>query len=223
MAEFFHHDPESLADYVAVALRAHVAAHGKAALAVSGGTTPVGFFRQLSEEVVPWEHVTVTLVDDRWVPADSPRSNARLVQENLLINGAAAASFLPLVNEAENPESGVDAVEASLRALPLPFAAVVLGLGTDGHTASLFPDGDHLAAALAGPGPVVPMRAEAAGEARITLTLPVLLGADFLAVHFEGEVKKHVFLTALKEGPVEELPIRAVLRGRPDVKVFWKG
>ncbi len=221
VAEFLHNHPDSLADYVTIALRAHVALHGRAALAVSGGTTPVAFFKKLSEAQLPWDKVTVTLVDDRWVPAQSPRSNARLVQANLLQNEAAAAHFLPLVTDAANPESAIDAVEAALHTLPLPFAAVVLGLGTDGHTASFFPGGDHLADALAGPRLVVPMRAEAADEPRITLTLPVLLGATFLAIHFEGEVKKHVFNTAMRDGPVEALPIRAILRGRTDAKVFW--
>jgi 6-phosphogluconolactonase len=221
VAEFLHHHPDSLADYVAVALRDHVAEHGTAALAVSGGTTPVKFFEKLSRTPLPWEKITVTLVDDRWVGEDSPRSNARLVKDHLLQNHAAGAKFLALVTSAATPEEALDEIETALQALPLPFAAVVLGLGTDGHTASFFPGGDHLAEALEGKRLVTAMHAEEAGEPRITLTLPVLLNAKFLAIHFEGEVKKHVFNTALRDGPVEELPIRAILRGRPDAKVFW--
>jgi len=220
--EFLHHHPDSLADYVAVALRDHVAAHGMAALAVSGGTTPVKFFEKLSEIPLPWEKINVTLVDDRWVGAESPRSNAKLVKDHLLQNHAAAAKFLPLVTSTATPDEALNEIEIALKKLPLPFAAVVLGLGTDGHTASFFPGGDHLTEALEGKHLITAMHAQAAGEPRITLTLPVLLAATFLAIHFEGEVKKHVFLTALREGPVEELPIRAILRARPDVKIFWK-
>jgi len=222
VAEFLHHHPDSLADYVAVALREHVAVHGTAALAVSGGTTPVKFFEKLSRTPLPWENITITLVDDRWVGPESPRSNARLVKNHLLQNHAAGAKFLALVTSAATPDEALNDVETALKKLPLPFAAIVLGLGTDGHTASFFPNGDHLADALEGKHMVTAMHAEDAGEPRITLTLPTLLAATFLAIHFEGELKKHVFLTALRDGPVEDLPIRAILRGRPDAKIFWK-
>lgn len=212
----------ALAEAVATAMRARLTT-GEAALAVSGGTTPEKFFAALSQAALDWGRVTVTLADDRWLPETELRSNARLVRERLLVNAAAAARFLPLVTAQATPEAGLETAQAALQALPLPLAAVVLGLGTDGHTASLFPGGDHLARALApAPGRLVEsMHCEAADEPRITLTLPVLTGAGRVFIHIEGDTKRRVLEAALRPGPVEEMPIRAVLRARPDAEIFW--
>jgi 6-phosphogluconolactonase len=196
---------------VAAALRTRIAETGSAALAVSGGTTPVQFFFALSQQILDWADVTITLVDDRCVPENSPRSNARLVRETLLQNAAAAAKFLPLV--------GAD--DAAITALGLPFAAVVLGMGTDGHTASFFPGGDHLAQALTGPHIIETMTAPGVPEPRITLTLPTLLTANFLAVHIEGAEKAAALEAALQPGPIAKMPIRAILARQPAPEIFW--
>ncbi len=208
----------ALADAVATALQARITSAGAAALAVSGGTTPLRFFKQLACRDVNWAAVTVTLVDDRWVPAGSPRSNEALVRQHLLQGKAAAAQFLPLVNGAATPEAGRDAVNVVIAGLSLPLAAVVLGMGTDGHTASFFPGGDRLAEALApGHGALVEtMRADAAIEPRITLTLPVLLAADYVALHIEGEAKRRVL-----ENLSDTMPVAAVLARQPVPDIFW--
>jgi 6-phosphogluconolactonase len=200
----------ALAAAVRDALQARLARDGKAALAVSGGTTPVAFFQHLAREKLDWARVTITLVDDRCVPESSDRSNVRLVKEHLLQHSAKAATFLPLL-------AGQDEKIAPL----LPFAAVVLGMGADGHTASLFPGGDHLAAALAGPHLIETMRAPGAPEPRVTLTLPALLQTELLALHIEGAAKRVVLATAEAAGPVAEMPIRAVLAHRPRATIFW--
>ena len=122
----------ALATDVANALQHHVRIKGSACLAVSGGTTPKLFFETLSRIDIPWSKITITLVDDRQVPDTNPRSNAKLVRDNLLQNRAAGAEFVPLF---ENPDAENVAT----------LDVVVLGMGTDGHTASLFPGGDHLA------------------------------------------------------------------------------
>jgi len=213
----------ALADYVAATLAHRIERDGQAVLAVSGGTTPIKFFQALSAIPLDWQHVTVTLVDDRWVPESSLRSNARLIRQHLLQNKAAEARFVPLVTGHDTPEEALGTVQSTLKLLALPFAAVVLGAGTDGHTASLFPHGDRLAAALSpADGQLVEsMRCEAAGEPRVTLTLPALLAANHVVIHVEGQTKWHVLEAAHLAGPVEDMPIRAVLAHDPPPDVFW--
>ena len=201
---------ETLARDVADELLRAIEAKGKATLAVSGGSTPKLFFEKLSEAELPWQRVTVTLVDERQVPESSERSNARLVRAHLLKNRAAAASFVPLFDNA-------DAAKAAA------FDVVVLGMGNDGHTASFFPGGDHLAEAIDSDTPkrLIEMRAPGAGEPRLTFTLPVLEAAGRLKLHIEGADKKSVLDKALADGPEEDMPVRAVLRSATPVTLYW--
>jgi 6-phosphogluconolactonase len=200
----------ALAADVATALARLIAAQGTATLAVSGGTTPALFLEALSGMAIAWDRVTVTLVDERQVPEDSDRSNARLVRAHLLKDRAAAARFVPLY---DNPEA------ATLEHLDV----VVLGMGTDGHTASFFPAGNHLAEALDPHGRerLIAMTAPGASEPRLTFTLPMLLGASVLMLHIEGAEKRAVLEKALADGPALDMPIRAVLRGDRPVKLYW--
>lgn len=199
-----------LASDVCAALRRLIAEKGEATLAVSGGTTPTLFFEKLSAMGIPWQHVTVTLVDERQVPEDSERSNARLVKAHLLKDKAAAARFVPLYG---NP----DAVKIA------HLDVVVLGMGNDGHTASFFPGGDTLARALdpAGTKKIVAISAPGSGEPRLTFTLPMLLKASHILLHIEGPEKRATLDRALGEGPVEDMPVRAVLRGAAPVTLYW--
>jgi 6-phosphogluconolactonase len=145
-----------------------------------------------------------------------------LVKKRLLQGQAAPAEFVPLVNGAETPEAGQEAANDAIAKLR-PFTAVILGMGTDGHTASFFPGGDRLAEALA-PGTgryVETMRAPGAGEPRITLTLPVVLEAGYLALHIEGAPKRLALDAALRAGSFEEMPVRAVLARLPGPEIFW--
>nr|WP_272212789.1 6-phosphogluconolactonase [Marinicella sp. W31]MDC2878708.1 6-phosphogluconolactonase [Marinicella sp. W31] len=156
----------ALAADVAERLAAAIADNGTASIAVSGGSTPKAFFRALSTTPIDWEKVTVTLVDERFVPEDNPRSNHRLVKENLLLGPAAEARFIPLYQNVENVEEAAEIVTNKVLATSLPFDVVVLGMGTDGHTASFFPGGDTLAKALDSKTPVgvMAMHAEGAGK-----------------------------------------------------------
>lgn len=212
---------EALADAVAANLKAGVSARGAASLAVSGGSTPARFFRALSARAdVPWDKVTVTLVDERWVDESSDRSNGRLVKANLLTGRAAAATFVPLYQGGTEP----DAYAAGLarRQVPSPLDAAILGMGNDGHTASFFPGGDTLSEALTGEGPVVAIRAPGAGEPRVTLTLKVLLASRALYLHIEGNDKVATLEKAEAAGPVEDMPVRAVLRQtQTPLTIYW--
>ncbi len=215
----------ALAERVADRLRAGLATRGRALLAVSGGSTPREFFAQLARQPLDWAQVQVTLVDERWVPESDERSNARLVQSLLLQHAASAAQFVPLYTGDATPEAGLAIVRARIDALPLPFDAVVLGMGDDGHTASFFPGGDHLAEALDldGQTSVLPMHAPAAGEPRITLSLPVLLQTETLILLVSGEKKRDLLADArLGLGAAQHYPVRAVLtQTRVPGAVYW--
>ncbi|MCX7513284.1 6-phosphogluconolactonase [Frateuria sp. STR12] len=215
----------ALAERVADRLRAGLVERDFALLAVSGGRTPLQFFDLLSQATLDWSRVQVTLVDERWVDGDDPRSNARLVREHLLQNAAAAARFVPLYTGDATPEEGQPEAGRRVHALPLPFDAVVLGMGLDGHTASFFPGGDQLEAALDLnlPNGAVPMRAPGAGEPRITLTLSTLLETRHLFLHIEGEAKRDVLAQArLGGGDAAHYPVRAVLERSPvPLAVYW--
>ncbi len=214
---------QALAASVADQLRAALAERGRAVLALSGGTTPVRFFQALAEQPLPWKQVAITLVDERWVDETQPRSNAALVREHLMYGAAAVASFLPLYrNYGEDPAQALPELETELAQLPLPLDVAVLGMGTDGHTASFFPDGDYLAQALdpTGIAKVLPMHAPGAGEPRITLTLPVLVAARHLYLHIEGQEKAQVIEAAVAAEPGP--PIAAVLRAASaPVQAYW--
>lgn len=194
----------ALATDVAAALARCVASNGKACLAVSGGATPKLFFEKLSAADIAWKKITVTLVDERQVPETSDRSNERLAREHLIQNFAAHALFTPISAE-------------------IKIDVAILGMGSDGHTASFFPGGDNLAKALDPNGKqrITPMSAPGAGEPRLTFTLPALLEASHICLHIEGQEKRNVLDLALGEGPTEAMPIRAFLRSPKPLTLYW--
>ncbi|WP_113064678.1 6-phosphogluconolactonase [Oleiagrimonas sp. MCCC 1A03011] len=211
---------QALAETVARDLRVAIDARGQAGMALSGGSTPKRFMEQLARCALDWSKVVVTLVDERWVPPEHPRSNAGLLRKHLLHGPAAQAQFVPLYAHAPTPENGLPRVATRLDALDLPLDVVVLGMGEDGHTASFFPEGDHLRQALDpnGSARVLPMRAPGADEPRITLSLPVLVQARALYLLIEGDAKRRVLEQAMDDA---ELPIGAVLQHAPDLQTYW--
>lgn len=214
---------KELAEAIADRIRHAIAERGEAAIAVSGGSTPGKFFQALGKfRDVDWTKVVVTLVDERWVDETSDRSNALLVNEKMLQGPAAVARFIPLYSGGDEPDATqVAKTNTLIETLPKPFAAVILGMGNDGHTASFFPGGDTLDEALTAAGPTLAIHAPGAGEPRITFTLPRLLETDGLYLHIEGEEKAAVLEKALGDGPVDEMPIRAVLRSGAPLSVYW--
>ena len=215
---------ENLAQAVAGKLRDAIAARGRASIAVSGGSTPKAFFRALSNCQLDWASVTVTLVDERFVPAGDARSNHLLVAENLLRGPAANAVFLPLYQPAASAEIAAGIAAKAVAAIEPPFDVVILGMGNDGHTASFFPGGNNLKAAIDPDTPrgIVTMEAEGAGEPRLTFTFASLEDARFLVLHIEGEAKRIVLEKALAGDDELDMPIRAVLRrASTPVDIYW--
>lgn len=216
---------EALAAGVAVVLGGAIATKGSATLAVSGGSTPKLFFEHLARADIEWQRVEITLVDERWVPETSDRSNHTLVRRHLMQGPASAAKLLPFYTGHDTPEEALDELKHRYCRLSRPFDVVVLGMGTDGHTASFFPEAGNLDAVLHPDGhdEVAAVRAPGAGEPRITLTLPMLVDARLLALHIEGDEKRTVFDEALAGDDVAAMPVRAVLAAERDepINVFW--
>lgn len=199
-----------LADRIASELSQAVHHDGHATLSVPGGTTPGPVFDILSGVDLDWGKVAVVLNDERWVPEDSPRSNTRLLRERLLLGKAATATLVPMYAPTETPEESLAALGAGIAA-HLPITVLLLGMGADMHTASLFPGADLLAQALANDAPpVMALRAEAAGEPRITLTAPVLRGAMHTHILITG-ADKRAALERAAHLPALDAPVRAVL------------
>lgn len=206
-----------LANVMAGQLADFLRREGRASLCVPGGTTPGPIFDTLSGVDLDWANVAVFLNDERWVGEDSPRSNTRLLRERLLRGKAAAASLIPLYAAADAPEAKLEELAEGLRP-HLPISVLLLGMGADMHTASLFPGADRLTEALAADAPILlPMRADAAGEPRITLTAPVLKGAMNIHILIVGNEKREALERALTLPP-EEAPVRAVL---DNATVHW--
>ncbi len=215
---------DKLADQVAHRLTAAIEAKGGASLVVSGGSTPKKFFQALSTRKIDWAKVTVTLVDERFVPVDHPRSNHLLVRQNLLQNEASAARFIPLFHDRPSAEDAAVAATQETARIGSPFDVVILGMGGDGHTASFFPHGNHLLQALDTEGPrcIMPMEAEGADEPRLTFSFSSLTDAGLLVLHIEGEAKKDVLKQAQSGTDETEMPIRAVLnRAASPVEIYW--
>jgi len=204
---------EALAATVAGDLRAAIDARARATLVLSGGTTPRRFLEALSRQALAWDAVDVTLADERWVSPDHERSNERLLRDTLLIGDAAAAHFVPLYREGfASPDAALETIADDLATLPPPFDAVVLGMGADGHCASLFPDGDLTREALRPDATqrVLAIRAPSAGETRISMTLPTLAATRAMYLHIEGIAKREVLTRALAE-PTPVAPTARVL------------
>lgn len=184
---------------------------------VPGGTTPGPIFDDLCEADLDWSRVDVLLSDERWVPEVHVRSNTRLIRERLLVGRAAQARYLPLYAAGHPPEEALAELETNI--VPnLPIGVCLLGMGSDMHTASLFPGAAGLEAALAKDAPILmPIEADGAPEPRITLTAHVLNEALAKHVVITGQQKRAAYEAALRLSPLEA-PIRAVLNG---ATVHW--
>ncbi len=212
----------ALAKAVSDALAASLAAapDARATLAVSGGTSPRPFFQALALASLDWARVDVTLVDDRWVPETDNASNARLVRETLLVQAAAAARFAPLVDVAVSLDARIAALNAD-PSYALPNVAV-LGMGEDGHTASLFADApaDEWAHALQTSERYVGVHPGAAPHERVSLSMSALKGIERLFLLISGERKLDV-LKAAASAPQENAISKLANDKGVRLDVYW--
>jgi len=211
---------QALAVRVADALREAIAVRGQATLVVSGGRSPVSFFEALAQQDLPWAQVRVSLADERWVPVNHASSNEALVRRHLLRGAASEAKFLGLYRVAGSLEQAAELADAAFAELP-PIDVLVLGMGDDGHTASLFPDSPNLDLALRADCSrrVLPMQAPSQPAQRLTLTLPLLAGARLPLLAIQGQAKLATLAEALAPGEVARMPIRAFLHS--PLEIYW--
>ena len=216
---------DAAASFVADTLRQSIAMRGHAGLIVTGGHTPGGIYDRLAQSRIAWPRVTVTLTDDRFVPPDDPDSNEGLVRRRLLRAEAAEAKFVPLMHEGVAIEAAALEADRALAKINWPVDLACLGMGEDGHIASLFPGNVSLAAGL-NPGTVrrciaVQAGAPAPPQARLSLTLNALTDARAIAIVTTGAKKRTVF-EAAQNGERNDLPIAHLLRaGRALIRFYW--
>jgi 6-phosphogluconolactonase len=216
--------PAEMADAAADLLAGALTAPGARALAAAGGSTPGPVYDRLARRDLAWDRLTVTLTDERWVALDAEESNARLIRERLLVGGAARASFLPLTSEGVSPLAAAQTAEAGIREI-LPFAAVLLGMGADGHIASLFPGAPELDIGLDLDGPRLCVAVKDAGLApfvpRISLTASALTRTGLLLLLVTG-ADKRALIERIGAEPGFAPPAATVLRqDRCPVRVLW--
>lgn len=199
-----------------------VATRGRASVALSGGSTPQSLYQQLSHQALPWQSVTVSLVDERWVDEVHPQSNARLVKNSLIQNEARRAHFVGMKTSHADAFVAADSLSRILGRETLPLDLVLLGMGLDGHTASFFPHAQGLEMALADDCRQVccaiqpqPDDNQAAPLARMTLSLNTILAAHQRILYIRGEAKRQVLEQAFTPGSYADMPVRAVLHNNP--------
>lgn len=214
----------NLVSEIAQTLAHDVEQKGQATLLVSGGSTPVNLFKLLSNVDVDWSKVTVSLVDERYVPDGHKDQNGGLVKTNLLQNKAAKAKFVPLVQNAEDSEYNLEQVRAAFSTDHFPLSAVILGMGTDGHTASLFPDAPELEKGmdLNQNESLIITNPKAAPHQRITFTRKALLNTRRLFLHCYGQEKALILKEAEQKEDYHIYPIAAFMNQESkDLEVYW--
>lgn len=210
-----------LAQQIKHRLAAAINQRGHAYFVVSGGTTPVELFKILSNTVLTWEKVTVTLADERCVNAENADRNERLVRDFLLQNEAKYAQFLSLYEEQLDSLTSLLKVERAVAALPT-FDVVILGMGEDGHTASLFPCSDELDFGLNGDAAVLLVNPRTAQHQRVSLSKKRLLNSHTIFLHLVGQKKNNVFNKAMAERDPKIMPVSAFLNAQnANVQVMY--
>ncbi|MBF8779903.1 6-phosphogluconolactonase [Pseudomonas fulva] len=210
----------TLANDVAGHLRQAIEQAGRASLVLSGGRSPVPFLERLGQASLDWSKVVVSLADERWVPVEHADSNAGLLRRHLFQGEAAKARFIGLYRPAASLEQAADAADEALAELP-PIDVLILGMGDDGHTASLFPASPNLRAGLQRTGDrrCLPMIAPSVPHQRLSMTFALLASARFIALSVQGRGKLATLRAALAGDDPAQMPIRAFLHA--PLHIYW--
>lgn len=205
-------------------LQAAIESRGQASWAVSGGSTPKPLFEAMQNAPLDWRHIDVALVDERWVEFDHPRSNEAFVADNLMQGRAASACLIGMKTDHATPARGASDVNKRFDGLSLPFDSLLLGLGSDGHTASLFPGAEGLEAAFADEAPtcvaLTAIQSDVTGEEveRMSLSARAIREAGQVVLMITGEAKKQTLENALSSDG--SLPIARVHAMKP-FEIYW--
>ncbi|MFT5162090.1 MAG: 6-phosphogluconolactonase [Alteromonadaceae bacterium] len=224
---------EALTAYCQQALDQACADNNEASFLVSGGSSPAPLYQRLAKLDLPWQKISVALVDERWVDKDHEASNHAFIEKTLLQDKAAACRFIPMKTAAASAQAGLDEASANYHELPQPWDLTILGMGKDGHTASLFPDAQGLEQALkigenletqATLAAITANPSEVTGDnlERITLSLAGLLQSRQLILLISGDEKLAVYRQAQTLADSHKMPVGAVLKqDKVPVHVFW--
>lgn len=194
---------------------------------VSGGSTPRPIYENLSEHPIDWSRIQVALVDERWVPETDPESNAGMIRRSLLRNRAAMATFQGMYLPGQAVQDGLEDCQQAYRRLPRSFSLCLLGMGADGHFASLFPEATGLQAALSGQQPCAAIEAKPSAvtgrhTSRMTLTLLAILRCDKIFLLFTGAEKWRIYEEALRSENPCRYPVSAILQQtEKDIELYW--
>jgi len=208
--------------HIVAALVGHLGEQDRASLVVTGGSSPADCYSALAKVELPWNRVDVLMSDDRWVPATHDDSNEKLIRETLLTGAAAEAVLHPYYDGNVGIADRCAGFEKELLELPRPFACSLLGMGEDGHIASLFADAENFAQGIDVDGKdlCIPVSTAASPHARISLTLAALLQSAVIVLLFFGESKREVFEQA-KALPTAYPVSRLLHQDRVRVYAFW--
>ncbi len=207
---------------IAKRLSGRLNAQRKASLVVSGGTTPAQCFDELAHMSLDWDRTHVVLSDERWVAPDDDDSNEKLVRDTLLVNGASAANLLPVFHSSKGIEARCDEIDRQIRDLPFPFACALLGMGEDGHFASLFPDAENLEDGLDVDNEqlCIPIQTASSPHPRVSLTLAAIARSDAVVLLMFGDAKRDVYEQAKQSGSL--LPVASLLKQKKaPVHLYW--
>jgi 6-phosphogluconolactonase len=215
---------DALSESIAKNLQKAIDTHGRASLIVSGGSTPKALFQKLRTFDIGWESVRVSLCDERWVAPSHDDSNEKLVRTHLLQDKAAKAAFVSMYVKGKEAKDAELTCKENIQSNLLPFTVMILGMGGDAHTASLFPNNTKLERGfdLNSEAVCIAIEPSDAPHMRMSLTRAAILSSEHLYLHFEGESKRKVFQEAMRGDDMHAMPIRSILhQDTKDVEVYY--